>query len=127
MSNAHDAWRSLSGRQRKRLTQVIYDRDAGICHLCRLPVRREDASVDHVIPLSKGGPSTMANLKLAHRRCNSAKGNRVWTGRRRFVVDGLDWFESRRDADFSEIDTSVPPRALVPRSLPPNKEKKPER
>lgn len=33
-------------------------------------------SVDHVIPLSKGGTHTWDNVKLAHKRCNSKKGNK---------------------------------------------------
>lgn len=97
MSVAHDSWRTMSGTQRKRITDLIYSRDGMVCSLCHLPVRREDASVDHVVPLSKGGPSTMDNLRLAHRRCNFAKGNRAPSGRVKFVDDGRDWFATRRD------------------------------
>lgn len=56
--------------------QVVYARDHGICQLCQEPCTLEDASIDHVIPLSKGGPHTYANITLAHKRCNSRKGNR---------------------------------------------------
>lgn len=96
MSVAHDAWRTMSGAQRKRITDAIYQRDGMVCSICHLHVRREDASVDHVVPLSKGGPSTMDNLRLAHRRCNSSKGNRAPSGRVTFVDDGRDWFATRR-------------------------------
>mgnify|MGYP000862721279 CR=1 FL=1 len=95
MSAPRDEWRALSGRQRKRLTDVIYQRDAACCHLCGRPVRRADASVDHVIPSSKGGASTLDNLRLAHKRCNFAKGNRVpVAASSRVVVDGSAWFAS---------------------------------
>ena len=54
----------------------LFARDQGYCHLCRLPVPREQASKDHVTPLAKGGARDQANEALAHRRCNSAKGAR---------------------------------------------------
>lgn len=55
----------------------IFERDGGVCHLCPLPVERRDATMDHVIPVTKGGPHTRANVKLAHRSCNTRKGNRL--------------------------------------------------
>lgn len=33
-------------------------------------------SLDHVVPLTKGGAHDPSNVQLAHLRCNSAKGNR---------------------------------------------------
>lgn len=32
--------------------------------------------MDHVIPLTKGGNHELANVRLAHLRCNVSKGNR---------------------------------------------------
>jgi hypothetical protein len=55
---------------------MLYARDKGICQLCQKPVRRKDASRDHVIPLSKGGEHSYKNCVLAHLRCNASKGNR---------------------------------------------------
>jgi 5-methylcytosine-specific restriction endonuclease McrA len=37
-------------------------------------------SIDHIIPLSKGGTQSWENVKLAHRHCNSIKG--VYEARR---------------------------------------------
>ena len=78
---------------RKRGAQIFgpYDRidiavrDGWICHLCTGSVaphlwgtRGSDAPViDHVIPISRGGPDTAENVKLAHWSCNSKKGNRM--------------------------------------------------
>jgi 5-methylcytosine-specific restriction endonuclease McrA len=37
-------------------------------------VKRPDASMDHLVPLSKGGDHSWANVALAHRSCNSKRG-----------------------------------------------------
>lgn len=54
-------------------------RDQWRCHLCGRRVRRADFTLDHLIPLSKGGTHTRDNVATAHRRCNSSKGNRFST------------------------------------------------
>jgi 5-methylcytosine-specific restriction endonuclease McrA len=58
-------------------------RDGWECKLCGQPIdsvlRRPNlmsASVDHRIPVSRGGSDSMDNLQLAHLRCNISKGNR---------------------------------------------------
>jgi 5-methylcytosine-specific restriction endonuclease McrA len=51
----------------------IFWRDKGKCHLCRKKVKREDASMDHLVPVSLGGEHTRANVALAHLSCNSRK------------------------------------------------------
>ena len=53
-----------------------------ICAICGKPVDKTlkspdpmSASVDHIIPIAKGGhPCDLDNLQLAHRSCNRAKG-----------------------------------------------------
>ncbi|WP_078569258.1 HNH endonuclease [Streptomyces sp. NTK 937] len=62
----------------------VFVRDAWTCSLCNGPVDAaaawpdpESASVDHVVPLSRGGSHTMANVMTAHLRCNLRKGNRM--------------------------------------------------
>jgi 5-methylcytosine-specific restriction endonuclease McrA len=55
--------------------QRIYTRDAGICHLCGRRVPRAEASRDHLRPVSRGGRTVWVNIRLAHRSCNSVRGN----------------------------------------------------
>jgi len=64
--------------------QEIAERDQWTCHLCNewiddsLPsMAKMGASLDHVIPLSKGGDDSPENLKLAHWICNVRKGNQI--------------------------------------------------
>ena len=92
MSQYHDDYRRMSGEQRKRLTDQIYQEAQGIRHICQLPVRREDASLDHLIPASQGGTSTRDNLALAHRSCNSSRQDKTITKQQVPVYDGLSWF-----------------------------------
>jgi len=58
----------------------IYIRDEWMCQICGSEVDPEtrypdpmSASIDHTVPLSKGGDHTRQNTRLAHLRCNIAK------------------------------------------------------
>lgn len=62
----------------------IFNRDNWTCYICADPVNKapncfdpRSATVDHVIPLSKGGQHTRDNVKCACLRCNSSKQDRV--------------------------------------------------
>ena len=64
----------------------VFRRDDFTCRYCggkvRLDVPEDDperATVDHVVPKSKGGRSTYDNLVTAHFRCNQIKANRSAT------------------------------------------------
>lgn len=65
-------------------TEVIaaYRRSGGLCGICHesvdLTVRsgRAQPTIDHIVPKSKGWSDERSNLQLAHRGCNSQKGNR---------------------------------------------------
>lgn len=57
-------------------------RDGWVCWLCERPIDPDAivgsparATVDHVVPKSRGGPTEPANLRLAHARCNGRRGN----------------------------------------------------
>ena len=58
----------------------IYARGQGLCQICGLPVPYDKspdklwaATIDHIIPLSKGGTHEPNNCQLTHRLCNSIK------------------------------------------------------
>lgn len=51
----------------------IWERDSGRCHICQRPTWEEDFTLDHLIPLSKGGSHTRTNVAIAHRWCNSSR------------------------------------------------------
>lgn len=47
------------------------------CGICRLPVDDAEKTIDHIIPLSRGGTNECSNLQIAHSTCNKRKGNRL--------------------------------------------------
>lgn len=67
--------------ERGRLTDVIrqwvVERDGYRCGICGETVDREDVHIDHVVPVSRGGKSTLENLRVTHSTCNLAKGARM--------------------------------------------------
>lgn len=60
--------------------RVVFERDRGMCGLCPHPVAWADASVDHILPLARGGLHSYANVQLAHRLCNARKGAQLIGG-----------------------------------------------
>lgn len=102
-----DACRQRAERDRRRAAErdafvehvswrVLVERDGPACYLCGDAVDPDDyeiregrdgreafvagplyPTVDHVIPLSRGGEHSYGNARLAHFLCNSTKGDRL--------------------------------------------------
>lgn len=52
-------------------------------------------TLDHIVPLSRGGQHTLDNLVFAHKRCNSQKGTKLpeeWTDR---------WYEQEEEEQWA--------------------------
>ena len=47
--------------------------DKGICHYCSREVGRPNLTMDHVVPLSRGGKSKKGNIVPACKECNNKK------------------------------------------------------
>jgi hypothetical protein len=63
---------------------VIWQRDAAQCWICGLTIdpslsaiHRMSWSLDHDIPLTRGGEHSMWNVALAHMGCNASKGDKI--------------------------------------------------
>jgi predicted nucleic acid-binding Zn ribbon protein len=88
--------RASSQRRRARLAAAvtesfrhreIFERDGWTCQLCQEPVDPKaqhpdprSGSLDHVVPLAKGGHHTRANVQLAHLICNLRKADKLLGG-----------------------------------------------
>lgn len=70
-------WRKPVTKRKKKisgnLSKRVFERDAYRCVTCGSHI---DLCCDHIIPESKGGPTTFENLQAMCRPCNSRKGNR---------------------------------------------------
>jgi 5-methylcytosine-specific restriction endonuclease McrA len=53
---------------------AVFERDGWKCGICLRPVVKEEASVDHIVPIARGGEHSYANVQLAHLSCNKRKG-----------------------------------------------------
>lgn len=54
---------------------AIYNRDKGTCQYTGKKIDRHHATVDHVVPRSRGGEDTWTNLVLCSKEVNTKKGN----------------------------------------------------
>lgn len=45
------------------------------CFVCGRHVKEKHATLEHVIPRSKGGTDDMDNLSISHNACNARRGN----------------------------------------------------
>lgn len=92
LERRRERWRRKNWSRRAALRSVpsepytlaeIAARDGFRCQLCGHKVDMQitaphprSPSIDHVVPLAKGGDDTRANVQLAHRYCNTSKGVR---------------------------------------------------
>ncbi len=58
----------------------IFERDGWICQICGRKINKRlkypnplSKSIDHIVPLSKGGDDSPANVQATHLRCNVGK------------------------------------------------------
>lgn len=70
----------MSRGNRRKTTQeertMIADKYEWICQLCkRQIIDKYDLSLDHIIPLSKGGEDILDNMQATHVKCNVLKGD----------------------------------------------------
>ena len=47
--------------------------NSGICEYCEKKFDCKDLTMDHIVPLARGGKSTKGNIVAACRRCNAEK------------------------------------------------------
>ena len=78
------AWEQhLAKRQYHRAgwLEALFEKHEGLCTYCQQELQLDDRqsplrpTIDHVIPLGRGGSDTLDNCTLACSLCNTAKGN----------------------------------------------------
>ena len=55
--------------------ETAFKESNGICAICGKPIYKTNYTVDHILPLSRGGTNAQKNLRAVHEKCNKLKGN----------------------------------------------------
>lgn len=67
------------GREKKKAKELRHSQwwkqklAVGICHYCGKKFPPDDLTMDHIVPLSRGGRSTKGNIVPSCRNCNQEK------------------------------------------------------
>lgn len=105
----------------------IYERDNWTCQLCLKGVNPNlvfpdpmCASLDHVIPLSRGGSHKSSNVQLAHLRCNTSRGNKVegLSPRPAIVLGNREVYTLSEASEALGTTTSIIRTAAVNKKIP---------
>ena len=60
-------------RQLRRSAWWARKAGSGRCYYCHMKVEKENLTMDHVVPLSRGGKSKKGNIVPACKECNNRK------------------------------------------------------
>lgn len=74
---------------RRQLRVVLFEEQGGLCCWCghkmtiaaKGSMRQDYATFEHITPKADGGTDDRSNLKLAHRKCNHARGQAMVLGK----------------------------------------------
>lgn len=68
----------LGVTRRALIVARLKDRYGDICFLCSKPFQENNkATIDHLVPRSRGGSDKIENLRLMCKRCNQFKNDRI--------------------------------------------------
>jgi 5-methylcytosine-specific restriction endonuclease McrA len=73
-----EKFRTLSHEDKAEIIRmIVFDEDTEFDIYKGPSFRVNDPTVDHVVPVSRGGTASMENLVVACRSCNSRKGDKI--------------------------------------------------
>ena len=68
----------ITWQGKQEAVELLIQRDGDFCFICGKNFgKKEKRTIDHWVPLSKGGSWNISNLRLAHKACNLWKGDRI--------------------------------------------------
>lgn len=68
-------WRRNKSLTRRWQKGHLIKKYGAVCYICGEPFEKmKDITLDHHVPVSKGGDNSLTNLRLAHSNCNQLKG-----------------------------------------------------
>lgn len=67
-------WRRKHSLSRRWQKNHLVQKNGAVCSICSKPFKNaHEMTIDHIVPLSKGGTDTLDNYQLAHLECNQLK------------------------------------------------------
>lgn len=72
---------SLTIQQKRKIKPLLFKLWGNKCFHCGCGLDKSTATIDHLVPQSKGGSDLIDNLRLSCQRCNALKGNKIWAER----------------------------------------------
>lgn len=83
-------WRRNKSNTKRWQKNHLINKYGAICYICTLPfTTKKEITIDHVIPISKGGFDLLENYALAHSECNQEKNNMSLEEFREFQKGGI--------------------------------------
>lgn len=64
-------------KERKWIIRTLISKTGGKCEYCGRTCNKKNMTIDHVLPVSRGGLTEIQNLRLACYPCNQEKGNGI--------------------------------------------------
>lgn len=73
---AHPSLIKRNAGERRRYKKNKLWLESRHCWVCNKEIRNiSDATIEHIIPKSRGGSNKYENLSLSHKLCNNERGN----------------------------------------------------
>lgn len=68
---------SVRASRRETIYKMLQKKNDGSvpCFVCGKHVKQRSATLEHILPVSKGGTDDMENLSISHYQCNVMRGN----------------------------------------------------
>jgi len=88
-----DSQRRYSHNRRAKLANSPFPKDFKLASCCWVCLSTEKLTVDHIVPISRGGTNDISNLTTLCQSCNSSKNNRLyseWLAEPDFLTVGRD-------------------------------------
>lgn len=73
----------------KSIKKYVYERDNRVCFFCNKKLKFRQISIDHYLPLSKGGTDDVFNLVLSCKKCNLEKKDLIIMDYKDIIISNL--------------------------------------
>lgn len=85
-------WKRVKSLARRWQRNQLINQYGAECYICHEPIEKAgDITIDHWMPLSKGGSDTLDNYRLAHDKCNHLKSNLTPQEYAEFQIGKIQW------------------------------------